>query len=106
MLTTLTSALVDVQTAMILAAPDPKPTAGAGDGHTIIDTGGILTFLLSWVAPILLAVLGLIFIGRAKGGQVSSVMTSSGIAMVGLAFLGGAGALVLLGDDIVNLIIG
>ena len=36
-----------------------------------IDTSGILTFLASKIAPILLAVLGVIFIGRASQGEIS-----------------------------------
>jgi len=41
-----------------LAAPDPGPSE--------VDTDGILSFFASKIAPILLAVLGVIFIGRAS----------------------------------------
>ena len=41
-----------------LAAPEPKG----------INTEGVVTFFASNIAPILLAVLGIIFIGRASRG--------------------------------------
>ncbi|GLZ77177.1 hypothetical protein Afil01_19840 [Actinorhabdospora filicis] len=68
-----------------------------------IDTKGVIDFFLSKIAPILLAVLGLIFIGRANKGEISRVMTSSAIAIVGLAFIAGAVTLVLFGGSLVNL---
>jgi len=69
-----------------------------------IDTTGILAFFASKIAPILLAVLGIIFIGRASKGEVSRVLTSSAIAIVGLAFIGGAVILIGFGTDLVNLV--
>lgn len=68
-----------------------------------INTKGIIDFFLSKIAPILLAVLGLIFIGRANKGEISRVMTSSAIAIVGLAFIAGAVTLVLFGGGLVDL---
>jgi hypothetical protein len=82
----------------------------AAPGHSVpladktIDTTGILEFITSKIAPILLAVLGLIFIGRANRGEVSRVLTSSAIAIVGLIFIGGAVTLLFLGNYLVNLI--
>ncbi|MGH3664017.1 MAG: hypothetical protein ACRDT8_14605 [Micromonosporaceae bacterium] len=76
-------------------AATPKPKG--------IDTKGVVEFLLSKIAPIFLAVLGLIFIGRAGKGEVSKVVTSSAIAIVGLAFIGGALVLVFLGGYLVKL---
>jgi hypothetical protein len=77
-----------------IAAPAPKG----------INTEGIVTFFASNVAPILLAVLGVIFIGRASRGEISKVLTSSAIAIVGLAFIAGAATLFFLGDYLINLI--
>lgn len=68
-----------------------------------IDTNGILKFIASKIAPILLAVLGVIFIGRASKGEVSRVLTSSAIAIVGLVFIGGAVTLMFLGNYLINL---
>ena len=65
-----------------LAEPAPKG----------INTDGVVTFFATKIAPILLAVLGVIFIGRASKGEISKVLTSSAIAIVGLAFIAGAGA--------------
>jgi len=77
-----------------LAAPAPKG----------INTQGVVTFFASNVAPILLAVLGVIFIGRASRGEISKVLTSSAIAIVGLAFIAGAATLFFLGGFLINLI--
>jgi hypothetical protein len=69
-----------------------------------IDTKGIVTFFASNIAPILLAVLGVIFIGRASRGEISKVLTSSAIAIVGLAFIAGAATLFFVGDFLIDLI--
>lgn len=76
------------------AAPAPKG----------INTEGLVTFFASKIAPILLAVLGVIFIGRASRGEISKVLTSSAIAIVGLAFIAGAATLFFVGDYLINLI--
>jgi len=69
-----------------------------------INTQGIVTFFASNIAPILLAVLGVIFIGRASRGEISKVLTSSAIAIVGLAFIAGAATLFFVGDYLIDLI--
>ena len=78
------------------AAPEPPPKG--------IDTEGVVTFFASKIAPILLAVLGVIFIGRASRGEISKVLTSSAIAIVGLAFIAGAATLFFVGEYLINLI--
>ena len=88
-----THALSVVQQAT-LAAPSPQG----------IDTEGIVGFFASNIAPILLAVLGVIFIGRASKGEISKVLTSSAIAIVGLAFIAGAATLFFVGDYLIDLI--
>lgn len=77
-----------------LAAPEPKE----------INTDGVLTFVATKIAPILLAVLGVIFISRAGKGEMSRVLTSSAIAIVGLAFIAGAATLFFVGEGLVNLL--
>jgi hypothetical protein len=79
------------------------PAAPAPSG---INTEDVVGFLASKVAPILLAVLGVIFIGRASRGEMSKVLTSSAIAIVGLAFIAGAATLFVLGDYLIGLIFG
>ena len=69
-----------------------------------INTEGVVKFFASNIAPILLAVLGVIFIGRASRGEISKVLTSSAIAIVGLAFITGAATLFFVGDYIIGLI--
>lgn len=75
-------------------APEPKE----------INTDGVLTFLATKIAPILLAVLGVIFLSRAGKGEMSRVLTSSAIAIVGLAFIAGAATLFFVGESIVSLL--
>jgi hypothetical protein len=82
----------------VLAQETPPETPN------IINTTGIVDFIATKVAPILLAVLGVIFISRAGKGEMSKVLTSSAIAIVGLAFIVGAGALFFLGEGLVDLI--
>jgi hypothetical protein len=70
---------------------------------TGINTDGLIQFFATKIAPILLAVLGIIFIGRASKGEVSKVLTSSAIAIIGLAFIAGAVSLFFVGDYLINL---
>jgi hypothetical protein len=70
---------------------------------TDINTTGLISFFGTKIAPILLAILGVIFIGRASKGEVSKVLTSSAIAIIGMVFIAGAVSLFFLGDYLVNL---
>lgn len=78
-------------------APSPAPAPKD------INTQGIVTFFASKIAPILLAVLGVIFLGRAGKGELSRVLTSSAIAIIGLAFIAGAVSLFFVGDYLIGL---
>jgi hypothetical protein len=69
-----------------------------------INTQGIIGFFLSKIAPILLAILGLIFIARSNKGEVSRVLTSSTIAIIGIAFIAGAVVLVAVGTGLVDIL--
>jgi hypothetical protein len=80
------------------------PVLAAEPAPTGINTDGVVSFFASKVAPILLAVLGVIFIGRASRGEISKVLTSSAIAIVGLAFIAGAATLFFVGDYLIKLI--
>lgn len=77
-------------------APAPEPKG--------INTEGVVSFFASKIAPILLAVLGVIFIGRAGRGEISKVLTSSAIALVGLAFIAGAATLFFVGEYLIELV--
>ena len=68
-----------------------------------VNTQGIVSFFASKIAPILLAVLGVIFLGRAGKGELSRVLTSSAIAIIGLAFIAGAVSLFFVGDYLIGL---
>jgi hypothetical protein len=82
---------------LTLADPSPSPAPKT------IDTNGIVSFFATKIAPILLAVLGVIFLGRAGKGELSRVLTSSAIAIIGLVFIAGAVSLFFVGDYLVNL---
>lgn len=86
------------------ALTGPVLTNLAQDEDTSIDTSGIIGFFLSNIAPILLAILGLIFIARANKGEVSRVLTSSTIAILGIAFIAGAVVLVAFGGGLVDVL--
>lgn len=75
------------------AEPEPKG----------INTEGVVGFFASKIAPILLAILGVIFIGRASKGEISRVLTSSAIAIVGLGFIAGAATLFFVGEYLIKL---
>jgi hypothetical protein len=90
-------------TAQTLLAAEPSPPPGPA---TPINTTGVVNFIATKIAPILLAVLGVIFISRAGKGEMSKVLTSSAIAIVGLAFIAGAGALFLFGESLITLLFG
>lgn len=88
--------------ALALAAPLLGPTPAPEPGS--INTNEVVSFFASKIAPILLAVLGVIFIGRASRGEISKVLTSSAIAIVGLAFIAGATVLFFVGDSLIKLL--
>jgi hypothetical protein len=77
--------------------------APAANEPSEINTQGIVSFFASKIAPILLAVLGVIFIGRAGKGEISKVLTSSMIAIIGLLFIAGAVSLFFVGNSLINL---
>lgn len=89
-----TTIAAGLQQVPLAAQPEPKS----------INTEGIVSFFASNIAPILLAVLGVIFIGRASRGEISKVLTSSAIALVGLAFIAGAATLFFVGESLIKLI--
>ncbi len=86
----------------LLAQPAPTAPPATGGG---INKDGIITFFATQIAPILLAVLGVIFLGRSARGEVSKVLTSSIIAIAGLAFIAGAGGLFFFGDALIKIIL-
>ena len=83
-----------VVTGKLAPTPNPNPSD--------INTNGLISFFGTKIAPILLAVLGVIFIGRASKGEVSKVITSSAIAIIGLVFIAGALSLFFLGDYLLS----
>ncbi len=87
-----------VHSLIVLSDPSPAPTQPKE-----INTQGIVSFFASKIAPILLAVLGVVFLGRASKGELSRVLTSSAIAIIGIAFIAGAVSLFFVGDYLIGL---
>src|ERR1044071_3380071 len=85
-------------TSIVLAEPAPTPAPASP-----IQTTAVVQFIATKIAPILLAVLGVIFISRAGKGEMSKVLTSSAIAILGLAFIAGATVLFFFGKGLINL---
>ena len=79
------------------------PTSAPADSPKDINTQGIVSFFATKIVPILLAVLGVIFIGRAGKGEMSRVLTSSAIVIIGLVFIAGAVSLFFVGDYLIGL---
>lgn len=95
------ASLVDAAAAWLA---EPTPTQSPAPGPEI-NTPGIRNFIITKIVPILLAILGVIFISRAGKGEMSRVLTSTGIAIIGLAFIAGAAALLIFGRSLVDLVI-
>jgi hypothetical protein len=89
------------QALMVIAAPTPSPAPSP-----VINTNGIVDFIATKIAPILLAALGVMIISRAGKGEVSRVLTTSAIAIIGIGFIAGGTAMFFFGKNLVNLIFG
>ena len=100
----LTTQLLHTVQGFLEAPPSPNATTPAPTGGGTLNTDGIKTFFAFQVAPILLGVLGVIFLGRAQRGDVSRVLTSSVIAVIGLVFMAGAPVLWFFGDSIAKVL--
>jgi hypothetical protein len=61
------------------------------------NSAGLMKTMFGVVAPILVAILGIITIARSRKGDWSATMNSGGVLLVGLLLLGGAGLLVAIG---------
>jgi hypothetical protein len=94
---------IELGQAVLTAATHARDTLAAPAAPTDINTTGVVAFFATKIAPILLAILGVIFIGRANKGEVSRVLTSSAIAIIGLAFIAGAATLFFAGTYLINL---
>lgn len=84
----------------VVAAP------AAEDPGTTLNTTGIVSFIVSKIVPILLAVVGVIILSRSGKGQWSQALTTGGIAVLGVVFIAGAGLLFAFGASIAELALG
>jgi hypothetical protein len=84
---------------VLAAEPAPSPVPGP-----VINTDGIVGAITKYIVPLLLAALGVVFISRAGRGEMSRVLTSSAIALIGLGFIAGGALLFAFGENLVHLI--
>ena len=80
--------------------------ATAPDPGTTLNTTGIVTFIVSKIVPILLAVVGVIILSRSGKGQWSQALTTGGIAVLGIFFIAGATLLFTFGESLAKLALG
>lgn len=91
-----------LETVAALPAPSAPPTAPAITG---VNTAGILSWGSIYIVPLLIAVVGVFIITRAKGGHVSQSVTSTGITLLGVVVLGSAPVFAMFGPYLVDLLI-
>jgi hypothetical protein len=91
------------QTVLVWTGPVPTPSPVPSPA---INTDGIINFIITKIVPILLAVIGIIFISRAGKGEMSRVLTSSAIVFIGIAFIAGGLTMFAFSRALVNLILG
>jgi hypothetical protein len=89
-----------IDAAAVLGEPSQSPVPGPQ-----LNTDGITAFIVTRIVPILLAVLGVYFISRAGKGEISRMLTSTSIVIIGLVFIAGAAALVIFGRALVGLVL-
>jgi hypothetical protein len=93
-------------THVIHQSVDVLAVTAAEDPGTTLNTTGIVTFIVSKIVPILLAVVGVIILSRSGKGQWSQALTTGGIAVLGVIFIAGAGLLFAFGESIAKLALG
>ncbi len=78
----------------------------AEDSGTTLNSSGIVTFIVTKIVPILLAVVGVIILSRSGRGRWSEALTTGGIAVLGVLFIAGAGLLFAFGEGFAKLAFG
>lgn len=103
------STLLNVALALAEAAPTPtpEPTAPGLPNVELPDAdlgmGNVRLFLAAVVAPILLVVVGIIVIGRAREGQMSKTMQTVIIAVIGAIIVGAPLTIIAMGGSLAGL---
>ena len=99
-ISTLVNHVGDALLSAVRSVAEEAPAESPGG----INTDGIVGFITTKIAPILIAAIGVIFLSRAHKGEMSKVLTSSAIVIIGIAFIVGAGALFLFGESLIDLV--
>lgn len=87
-------------------AVDPSPAPGPAAPVSVhFNYDGVMRFLISWIGPILLAALGVVFLARARKGELSATFNSGAVALIGVVFLVGSAALLGLGGWLSDLVV-
>lgn len=69
-----------------------------------LNSQGITAFILKTLVPIALAIIGCLIIFGAKKGNWSQVMSTTGIVIVGIVMIVGAGGFVAFGDQLAGIV--
>lgn len=69
-----------------------------------MDSAAIQEWILTNIVPLILLVIGCTILFSAKKGNWSRTMDTAGIAIVALIFIGGAGALIVFGEQLAGVI--
>lgn len=97
--------VLDVTAQALALVPTPEPTSvPTTPAVSDVDTNGAVTWVATRIVPLLLVILGAVFIARAPRGEISKVMTSSTVAIVGVAFIAGAAVFFALGGTIIDVL--
>ncbi len=78
----------------------------ADDSGTTLNSSGIVTFIVTKIVPILLAVVGVVILSRSGRGRWSEALTTGGIAVLGVIFIAGAGVMFAFGESVAKLAFG
>lgn len=84
---------------------DPTPTPAPTPGQPTVDVGGLQKFIVTWILPLVLTLIGIFVITRAKKGDMNATLTSFSIVVIGVVIIAGAGTLFFLGQYLVGLAI-
>lgn len=71
-----------------------------------LNSNGITAWVQSNIVPLLLLVVGLGILTRSRKGNLSEVMTTSMIAIIGIIFIVGAAGFIAFGEQMSGIVFG
>lgn len=71
-----------------------------------MNTGGIQDWIIQNIVPIVLLVIGLGILAKSRKGNWSDTMNTTGIAIIGIIFIVGAGGFIVFGREMSGIVFG